>query len=75
MFQIEELERIALQRCDNARDAIRLIGELIKKYGYGDSGEAITIADTKEVWLMEIMGEGPKKQAAFGQHNVCRMEK
>ena len=61
MFQIEELERIALQRCDNARDAIRLIGELIKKYGYGDSGEAITIADTKEVWLMEIMGEGPKK--------------
>ncbi|MBR4804654.1 MAG: C69 family dipeptidase, partial [Bacteroidales bacterium] len=60
-FLIEELERVALQRCDNARDAIRLIGELIKEYGYGDSGEAITIADTKEVWLMEIMGEGPKK--------------
>lgn len=61
MFLIEELERIALQRCDNARDAIILIGELIKKYGYGDGGEAITIADTKEVWLMEIMGEGSKK--------------
>ena len=61
MFMIEELERIALQRCDNARDAVRLIGELVKKYGYGDSGEAITIADTKEVWLMEILGEGPKK--------------
>ena len=61
MFLIEELERVALQRCDNARDAIRLIGELIKEYGYGDGGEAITIADTKEVWLMEIMGEGPKK--------------
>lgn len=61
MFMIEELERIALQRCDNARDAIRLIAELIKEYGYGDGGEAITIADTKEVWLMEIMGEGPKK--------------
>ena len=26
MFLIEELERVALQRCDNARDAIRLIG-------------------------------------------------
>lgn len=61
MFMIEELERVALQRCDNARDAIRLIGDLIKEYGYGDSGEAITIADTKEVWLMEILGEGPKK--------------
>jgi len=61
MFMIEELERIALQRCTTARDAIRLIAELIKEYGYCDSGEAITIADTKEVWLMEIMGEGPKK--------------
>ncbi len=61
MFMIEELERVALQRCDNARDAILLIGELIKDYGYGDGGEAITIADTKEVWLMEIMGEGPDK--------------
>lgn len=60
-FQIEELERIALQRCDNARDAIKTIAELIKEYGYGDGGEAITIADTKEVWLMEIMGEGPDK--------------
>ena len=61
MFLIEELERVALQRCDNARDAIRLIGELIKEYGYGDGGEAITIADKEEVWLLEIMGEGPKK--------------
>ena len=60
-FLIEELERIALQRCDNARDAIKLIAEYIKTYGYGDGGEAITIADTKEVWLMEIMGEGPDK--------------
>ena len=61
MFWIEELERVALQRCDNAQDAISVIAELIEKYGYGDSGEAITIADTKEVWLMEIMGEGPDK--------------
>lgn len=61
MFLIEELQRIALQRCDNARDAIILIGELIKEYGYGDGGECITIADKKEVWQMEILGEGPDK--------------
>lgn len=61
MFLIEELERVALQRCDNARDAIRLIGELIAQYGYGDGGECITIADKKEVWQMEILGEGPDK--------------
>ena len=61
MFMIEELERVALMRCDNARDAIRLIGRLIKEYGYGDGGECITIADRKEVWQMEILGEGRDK--------------
>ncbi len=61
MFLIEELQRVALQRCDNARDAIRLIGKLIKEYGYADYGECITIADTREVWQMEILGEGPSR--------------
>ncbi|MCG8410942.1 MAG: C69 family dipeptidase, partial [Bacteroidales bacterium] len=58
MFLIEELQRIALQRCTNARQAIKLIGKLIKEYGYGDWGECITIADKNEVWQMEIVGEG-----------------
>lgn len=61
LFLIEELERIALQRCTSARQAIRLIGNLIKEYGYGDSGECITIADKKEVWQLEIFGEGADK--------------
>lgn len=61
MFNIEELERVVLMRCDNARDAIRLIGDLIAKYGYGDGGECITIADKNEVWQVEILGEGPDK--------------
>lgn len=59
LFQIEELERIALERCSTAREAIKLIGDLIKEYGYGDWGECITIADKKEVWQLEIFGEGP----------------
>ena len=57
-FQIEELERIALMRCTTAREAIHLIADLIAKYGYGDGGECITIADRHEVWQMEILGEG-----------------
>lgn len=61
LFLIEELERVALQRCTNARQAITLIGDLIKEYGYGDSGECITLADKKEVWQLEIFGEGPDK--------------
>lgn len=59
LFLIEELERLALERCDNARDAIRLIGKLVKEYGYCDNGECITIADPKEVWHFEIFGAGP----------------
>ena len=60
LFMIEELERIALERCATARDAIRLMGELVKQYGYGDSGECLTIADKNEVWIFEIFGEGNK---------------
>jgi dipeptidase len=59
LFLIEELERMALERCTNARDAIKLIGKLVKEYGYCDRGECITIADPKEVWHFEIFGAGP----------------
>lgn len=61
MFMIEELQRIALERCTTARDAIRLMGELIREYGYGDWGECLTIADKHEVWHFEVFGEGPDR--------------
>jgi len=64
MFMIEELERIALERCKTAREAVKLIGALVKDYGYGDDGECITIADGKEVWQLEIMGAGPLEKGA-----------
>lgn len=63
-FTIEELERIALQRCDNARDAIRLMGALAEEYGYGDEGECLTVADKNEVWQFEIVGIGKERIGA-----------
>ncbi len=63
-FTIEELERVALQRCDNARDAIRLMGSLAEQYGYGDSGECLTVADKHEVWQFEIVGVGKDRIGA-----------
>lgn len=63
-FTIEELVRVALQRCDNARDAIRLMGSLAEEYGYGDSGECLTVADKNEVWQFEIVGVGKNKIGA-----------
>ncbi|MFA4997940.1 MAG: C69 family dipeptidase, partial [Bacteroidales bacterium] len=65
LFVIEELERIALQRCTTARQAIALIGSLAEQYGYGDMGECLTIADKREVWQLEITGSGPGKPSAL----------
>ena len=65
LFLIEELERIALQRCTTARQAIALIGSLAEQYGYGDMAECITIADPKEVWQLEIAGSGPGKPSSL----------
>ncbi|HOP61505.1 MAG TPA: C69 family dipeptidase [Candidatus Saccharicenans sp.] len=64
MFMIEELERVMLERCQTAREAIKLAGELVKQYGYGDYGECLTIADGKEVWQFEIFGAGPLEKGA-----------
>lgn len=64
LFLIEELQAIALERCDNARDAIKLMGDLAVKYGYGDSGECLTVADKNEVWHFEIMGAGVEHVSA-----------
>jgi len=61
MFHIEELQKIVLQRCSTARDAIILMGELVKQHGYADAGECLTIADKHEVWHFEIFGEGKDK--------------
>jgi len=64
MFMIEEIERLMLERCTTAREAIKLAGQLVKEYGYGDWGECITIADPKEVWHFEIFGAGPLEKGA-----------
>lgn len=65
LFLIEELEKIALERCTTAREAIALIGSLAEEYGYADLAECITLADKREVWQLEIAGSGPGKPSAL----------
>ncbi|MBN1163940.1 MAG: C69 family dipeptidase [Candidatus Krumholzibacteriota bacterium] len=60
-----ELTRIMAARCKTAREAIKLAGELLEKYGYNDEGECLTIADKKEVWHLEIVGPGQGKVGAI----------
>jgi len=65
LFLIEELEKIALERCSTARSAVKLIGALAEEYGYADLAECITIADKNEVWYLEIAGSGPGKPSSL----------
>jgi dipeptidase len=58
LIDCETLTRLMLARAATAREAIRMGGELIEKYGWCDVGEALTIADPREVWVMEIVGPG-----------------
>lgn len=64
MFLIEELERLALERCSTAREAVLLMGKMAEKYGYADSGECLTVADKQEVWFFEIIGCGKDRKGA-----------
>ena len=58
LIDCDTLTRLMLERAKTAREAIRIAGQLIEQYGYYDEGEALTIADTREVWLLEIVGPG-----------------
>lgn len=55
---------LMMERCSTARQAITMAGELLKKYGWNDFGEALTIADKNEVWHLEIVGPGKGKVGA-----------
>jgi len=47
-----------LQRAKTAREAIKIMGELVAQYGYYSEGESFSIADPNEVWILEMIGKG-----------------
>lgn len=55
---------VTLQRAKTAREAIKVMTELVAEYGYYSSGESFSIADPKEVWIMEMIGKGGKSKGA-----------
>ena len=54
IFYSSELGRVALERCKTAREAIKLMGELIDEYGLYGTAEALFVADKDEGWLFEM---------------------
>lgn len=49
---------ITLQRAKTAREAVKVMTDLVKEYGYGSEGESFSIADADEAWIMELIGKG-----------------
>jgi len=64
IMTIEQAQIFALQRCKTARDAVKLIGGLMEKYGFlpscGPESEALCIADPHEAWVLEVFAVGPE---------------
>lgn len=59
------LIQIALERSKTAREAIKVMTDLVRDYGYASSGESFSIADKNELWVMEMIGKGAEKGAVW----------
>jgi len=62
IMTVEQAQVFALQRCKKSRDAVKLIGDLMSRYGFlpscvGES-ETLVIGDTEEIWVIEIFSVG-----------------
>ncbi len=55
---------VTLQRAKTAREAIKVMTNLVKDYGYASSGESFSIADPDEAWVMELIGKGKADKGA-----------
>ena len=49
------LRRAVGERATSARDGVRIMGELIEKYGYAPSARIYTVADADEAWLVQVV--------------------
>jgi dipeptidase len=65
MLDYDALIILTLQRAKTAREAIMIMDELCKEYGYGSEGESFSVSDKNEAWLMEIIGKGPGVKGAI----------
>jgi len=64
LIDCEQLVQLMIERCNTARQAVKIGGELAEKYGWIDEGECLTIADKSEAWVFEIVGPGKGNMGA-----------
>jgi dipeptidase len=71
IMTIEQAQLFALQRCQTAQEAIKLITSLVEKYGFlpscASGSEALCIADPNEAWVLEVFSVGPDWDPESGE--------
>jgi len=55
---------LGLQRAKSAREALKVMTELVAEFGYASSGESISVSDKNEAWIFEIIGKGEGNKGA-----------
>lgn len=55
---------IALARSKTAREGIKVMTDLVAKYGYASSGESFSLVDPNEAWVLEMIGKGNYEKGA-----------
>ena len=55
---------ITLQRAKTAREALKIMTDLVTNHGYYSSGESFSIVDKNEVWILEMIGKGVGNKGA-----------
>ncbi|HML64554.1 MAG TPA: C69 family dipeptidase [Dysgonomonas sp.] len=55
---------ITLQRAKTAREAIKIMTDLVAEYGYYSGGESFSIGDPNEIWVLEMIGKGKGNKGA-----------
>ena len=61
---------VTLMRARNCREAIKVMDELTRTYGYCNGGESFSLCDPNEVWIYEIIDKGDEKGAVWVARRV-----
>ena len=57
------LRRLVIERAQTAREAVKIAGTLVQRYGYTKSGRDYLIVDPNEAWVFEV---------TYGKHWIAK---
>jgi len=76
LLSIDELCRIAIERCASSRCAVSTMGDLAEKHGfygagsYTEAGEALFVSDAQEGWAFQILPDNTGRSAIWAAQRI-----